>query len=210
MTTGGTTRVINNPAKTNGVLLTAVLSAMLLAMSHQREITDPNAWQPLIESDDVGFFYAQEHYTPHIGFDAKPVILSRETLDETQLDNPMCDYGKEDQKAIENVDVLDDYRMAMIKFMDNKINIAGSMIMRLLRKYKLSLEVEVFYHYGYTSSDHDVALLAWKEKEVRHDLLLRPTSLVQALGGDEEVTSFAGTHKATDWVPYSHQSNASY
>ena len=42
-------------------------------------------------------------------------------------------------------------------------------------------------------------LLAWKEK-VRHDLI-RPTSLVQALG-DEEVTSFAGMHKAKDWVPY--------
>jgi hypothetical protein len=63
----------------------------------------------------------------------------------------------------------------------------------------LSLEAQVFYHYGYTSSEHDVVLLAWKEK-VRHDLI-RPTSLVQALG-DEEVTSFAGMHKAKDWAPY--------
>ena len=34
-------------------------------------------------------------------------------------------------------------------FMDNKINIAGGMIMRLRGKYKLSLEAQVFYHYGY-------------------------------------------------------------
>jgi hypothetical protein len=163
------------------------------------EITVPNAWQPLIESDDMGFFYAQEHVTPHIGFDAKPVILSRETLDETQLEKPMYNYEKEVEDAIANVAELDDYKMAMIKFMDNKINIAGGMIMRLRGKYKLSLEAQVFYHYGYTSSEHDVVLLAWKEK-VRHDLI-RPTSLVQALG-DKEVTSFAGTHKAKDWVPY--------
>lgn len=32
------------------------------------EATDPTAWQPLVESKELGFFYAQEHVTPHIGF----------------------------------------------------------------------------------------------------------------------------------------------
>ena len=90
-------------------------------------------------------------------------------------------------KVIANVANLDEYEIAMIKFMGNKINIAGGMIMGLRGKYKLSLEAQVFYHYGYTSSEHDAVLMAWKEK-VRHDLI-RPTSLVQALG-DEEVTPF--------------------
>jgi hypothetical protein len=163
------------------------------------EITDPNAWQPLIESDDLGFFYTQEHVTPHIGFNAKPVILTRAELDGLELDEPNYDYEEEVARAIENVANLDDYKKTMIKFMDNKINIAGGMIMRLRGKYHLSLEAQVFYHYGYTSAEHDVVLLAWKEK-VRHDLI-RPTSLVQDLG-DEEVTSFVGTHKAKDWVPF--------
>ena len=115
----------------------------------------------------------------------------------------------------------------MVEFMDNKINIAGGMIMRLrgmsfyyetnqailysfhidffffsiylLGAYDLSLEAQVFYHYGYTSTELDVVILAWKEK-VRHDLI-RPTTLVQALG-DRQVQSFAGTHLARDWVPY--------
>jgi len=64
----------------------------------------------------------------------------------------------------------------MMKFMDNKINIAGGMIMHLRGKHKLSLEAQVFYHYGYTSSEHGAVLLASKEK-VRHDRI-RPTSLV--------------------------------
>jgi hypothetical protein len=48
------------------------------------------------------------------------------------------------------------------------------------------------------SAELDVVILAWKEK-VKWDLI-RPTSVVQALG-DELVDSFAGTHKARDWVP---------
>jgi len=87
----------------------------------------------------------------------------------------------------------------MIRFMDNKINIAGGMIMRLRGKYNLSLEAQVFYHYGYTSSEIDVVLLAWREKILRDRV--RPTSLVQALG-DVEVESYAGTHPARDWHPF--------
>jgi hypothetical protein len=163
------------------------------------EITYPHAWQPLIESTDLGCFYAQEHATPHIGFKAKPVILTRDELDAKELDAPNFDYIQEVADVITNVANLDDYKKTMISFMDNKINIDVGMIMRLRGKYSLSLEAQVFYHYGYTSSEHDVVLLAWKEK-VRHDLI-RPTSIVRALR-DEVVTSFAGTHKAKDWAPY--------
>ena len=163
------------------------------------EISDPTAWQPLIESNDLGFFYAQEHVTPHIGFHATPVILTPNELFATKLADPNYNITEETEKAIDNVANLDEYKKTMIKFMDNKSNIAGGMLMRLRGKYKLSLEAQVFYHYGYASSEHDVVLLAWKEK-IRHDLI-RPTSVVQALG-EEMVTSFAGTHEAKDWVPF--------
>ena len=163
------------------------------------EVTNPTAWQPLIESDDLGFFYAQEHVTPHIGFNAKPVILTRDEIDATKLNDPNYDYEAEATIAIDNVANLTDYKKTMIRFMDNKINIAGGMIMRLRGKYELSLEAQVFYHYGYTSSEHDVVLLAWKEK-VRHDKI-RPTSVIQSYG-NKFVTSFNGILKANDWVPF--------
>lgn len=163
------------------------------------EITKPDAWQPLIDSDELGFFQAQEHVTPHIGFHAQPVILTRDALNAKELNDPHYSYETEVKMAISHAANLTDYKKVMIKFMDNKINIAGGMIMRLRGKYRLSLEAQVFYHYGYTSSEHDAVLLSWKEK-VRHDRI-RPTSLVQALG-DQEVTSFAGTHSAKDWVPF--------
>ena len=164
-------------------------------------IRKKDKWQPLIESDDLGFFYAQEHVTPHIGFYAKPAVVTREEINSRQLDDPMYDYKEEVELAINRVEALasDGFQRDMVSFMDNKINIAGGMIMRLRGKYNLSLEAQVFYHYGYTSTELDVVILAWKEK-VRHDAI-RPTSLVQALG-EESVTSFAGVHLARDWVPF--------
>ena len=164
------------------------------------KVSNSTAWQPLIESNDIGFFFAQEHVTPHIGFHAKPVVLTREELNERKLSPPDYDYEIEVQAAIEHtVDLASDpYKTEMVKFLDNKINLAGGLMKRLRAAYNLSLEAQVFYHYGYASAEHDVVLLSWKEK-IRHDRI-RPTSLVQALG-DTEIQSFAGTHKAKDWVP---------
>mmetsp|Transcript_12974 Transcript_12974/g.31623 ORF Transcript_12974/g.31623 Transcript_12974/m.31623 type:complete len:547 (+) Transcript_12974:209-1849(+) len=161
------------------------------------ELVDTAAWQPLIDSDGLGFFYAQEHVTPHIGFQAKPVILSRADLDAKKLDAPNYDYEVEIDMTLERTANLSNYQETMIKFMDNKINIAGGMIMRLRGKYALSLEAQVFYHYGYTSSEHDAVLLAWKEK-IRHDRI-RPTSIIRHLRGDDNITSFGETYKAKDW-----------
>lgn len=48
----------------------------------------PYRWQPLIESNDLGFFYAQEHVTPHIGEKAKPAVLTRTEIDARTLDDP--------------------------------------------------------------------------------------------------------------------------
>jgi hypothetical protein len=166
------------------------------------KVTNPVKWQPLIESDGNGFFYAQEHVTPHIGTKVTPVILTQEEFDNRILKDPNYDYDDEAVEAVKKVKELrtSPYWRDMVRFMDNKSNISGGMIKRLREKYDLSLESQVFYHYGYTSAEIDVVILAWKEKV--HWDLIRPTSVVQALG-DTEVDSFAGLkHAARDWVPY--------
>jgi len=174
-------------------------------------IIDPEAWQPLTESDDLGFFYAQEHVTPHIGFHARPAILTREEMDELRCPSPAYNYSFEVKFAINNVANLDDRKRSMVEFMDNKSTIAGGMINQLRTKYKLSLEAQVFFRVGYTSSEYDAILLAWKEK-ILHDRI-RPTSVVQAYGNktiisdsDKEskcTTSDSGRDcKCKDWVPH--------
>ena len=89
------------------------------------EVTDSTAWQPLIKSDNLGFFSPQEHVMPHIGFNVKPVIVSPDALAARQLNDPNYDYSQEASDAIMNVTDLDDYKKTIIGFMDNKINIAG-------------------------------------------------------------------------------------
>jgi hypothetical protein len=54
------------------------------------------------------------------------------------------------------------------------------MIFRLRERFELSIEAQVFYHYGYTSSELDTVILSWKEK-INYDLV-RPTSLVRKRG----------------------------
>lgn len=134
---------------------------------------------------------------------AKPAVLNRAEINAKVLEDPQHDYTAEVLAALVQVEKLDDsaeglHKKNMVMFMDNKINIAGGMIMQLREKYNLSLEAQVFYHYGYASTELDVVILSWKEK-IRWDRI-RPTSLVQLLG-DLQVTSFAGTHDAKDWVP---------
>jgi hypothetical protein len=116
------------------------------------KLTDPESWQPLIESDSLGFFYAQEHVTPHIGTKAVPVILDPDEIAAREIPDPEYDYAQETRDAINRVANLTPFQRDAISFMDNKINIAGGMIMRLRAKYNLSLEAQVFYHYGYTVS----------------------------------------------------------
>jgi len=90
---GGTTRVVIHPPE---VTRPCTANCRPFSDTHGYvpknspwEITNPHAWwQPVIESDDKGFFYAQEHVTPHIGFDVKPVILTRDELDKIKLDDP--------------------------------------------------------------------------------------------------------------------------
>ena len=91
-------------------------------------VTEWEKWQPLIESDENGFFYAQEHVTPHIGFTAKPAVLTRTQIDARNAPDPMYDYDKETQDVIDRVAQLTPFQRDMIAFNDNKINIAGGMM----------------------------------------------------------------------------------
>ena len=164
------------------------------------EVTVDDAWQPLIEHDDKGFFYVQEHVTPHIGFTATPYVLDRSGIDARTLADPGYDYSSETDDVIDTVGSLNDMQTVAIEFMDNKINLAGDLIMRLREFYSLSLEAQVFYHYGYTSVELDTVLLAWKEK-INHDLI-RTTTKVQARGADQILSYDGSTINAYDWHAY--------
>jgi hypothetical protein len=169
-------------------------------------MVDDTKWQPLLESNDLGFFHAQEHVTPHIGFQVKPLIFTRTEMDqlpELRLEAPVYEYNEETDKVISECSSLDDVKKSKITFFDRKLEIAAGLLLRFRGDKRWSLEAQIFYSLGYTSAEHDAVLLAWKEK-INHDLV-RPTSLVH-MRGDTPVKSYLGdsdfTHKASDWHPY--------
>lgn len=79
------------------------------------EITVPTAWQPLTENDGKYFFYTQGHVTPHIGYIAKPVILSSEEIQKRELCDPNYEHEHETDLVIEGVADLDDMQKVMIE-----------------------------------------------------------------------------------------------
>uniref|UniRef100_A0A7S1ZRM1 Vanadium-dependent haloperoxidase NapH1-like second helical-bundle domain-containing protein n=1 Tax=Trieres chinensis TaxID=1514140 RepID=A0A7S1ZRM1_TRICV len=172
-------------------------------------------YQPLIEDNEKGFVFAQAHVTPHIGYNVEleivrePIFCANEFSDAVVrgLDDPKYDYKEEAEEAIEQVRLTgeSDVRKIAVEFFDNKINLAGGLIMRLRSDFLLSLEEQLMYHVGYTTIEHDSVVLAWREK-VEHDLI-RPTTVVQRMG-DKTINSYRGPFMGTgdmsarDWHPY--------
>jgi len=58
--------------------------------------------------------------TPHIGYKAKPIVLTRDQLDARKLDDPDYDYVAETLKAIDNVANIDDKKKALIGFFNSQ------------------------------------------------------------------------------------------
>jgi hypothetical protein len=172
---------------------------------------DPTRWQPLLEHNGHGFVVAQGHVTPHISEVPLQIfqepLFTRQDIDSRVLPNPDYNLADEADVAIKEVRRTgkNDFRKTAVEFFDNKINLAGGLIVRLREEYRMSLEQQLMYHVGYTTVEHDSIVLAWKEK-IKHDLI-RPTTVVQSMG-NQDIFSYKGPFegsgrlKARDWQPY--------
>jgi len=167
---------------------------------------DDEKWQPLIEDNDIGFVYAQEHVTPQAGI-VPPMVVPAEWLQREAAD-PAYDYEVEDRKVIERVASLanDQLRKAQVEVLDDKTRILGGVLRSLTEKYPyLSHEQYVHFIMGYTAVEHDAVAVTWKEK-VRHNRI-RPTSRVRNMdyvdGKPQEVDWHNGEKvPTTTWTPY--------
>ena len=147
-------------------------------------------YQPLLENNERGFEFAQSHVTPHIGHRVKPIIFREPIFSAEEINmrasipEPEYDLDEEADLAIEQVRQTgeSDFRKIMVEFMDNKINLAGGLIMRVRQEFSLSLEEQLMYHVGYTTAEHDSIVLAWREKV--HRERVRPTTSMQSPGNE--------------------------
>ena len=100
----------------------------------------------------------------------------------------------------------DDLKKAEIEFFDSKFTSLLPMQIDWAIKSGFSSFDFWFYDMILVTSMYDATMLAWREKV--HYNAVRPTTVVHALKGEEEVETYAGPYagstmiKANDWQPY--------
>lgn len=166
-------------------------------------------WQPLLEDNDRGFFYYQEHVTPHIGTTAAFRYLpeSERTTRVAAVPTYTSNRRREMRAVADRMAALDDIKKMQVEAFDNKVLIANSVFGAFLGKvlndgYQdaelgqpglvLSYERLVHFIAGYIATEYDSVIIAWKEK-VKYDLI-RPTSTIKRWQGGEKVI--------TTWAPF--------
>mmetsp|Transcript_27820 Transcript_27820/g.47290 ORF Transcript_27820/g.47290 Transcript_27820/m.47290 type:complete len:563 (+) Transcript_27820:224-1912(+) len=156
-------------------------------------------WEPLLEDNGKGFFYRQEHITPHIGSRAKFRYLSEADRDLRVASDPGYSNKRlsESLQVIELMSNLDDTAKVEVEVFDDKLIVADAIFNSFIGKligsgfndlefpttdptHFVSLERFVNFVSGILASELDAVIIAWKEK-VNHDLV-RPTSIIKKLG----------------------------
>ncbi|CAM9184717.1 unnamed protein product, partial [Laminaria digitata] len=180
------------------------------------KLTKTSRWQPLIESNGLGFLSTQEHVTPHIGVTARffgfNSLADEDAFASRQLAQPeyKSRYEEVAQEALDESTITadDPFKQAAISFFDNKI---GSLLplktlyfierpdtFSAMDFYRLTVAAQLAIYNG--------VVLSWREK-IRHDLP-RPPTVVRDKLGDTLVEAYAGpgegvqTIKASEWEPF--------
>ncbi|CAM9150528.1 unnamed protein product [Ectocarpus sp. 8 AP-2014] len=172
-------------------------------------------WQPLMESNGLGYVNSQVHVTPHIGVTGRffgfNTAEDEEAWGARTLDRPPYQdrYDEAAREVLEasTVAAYDPAKLFAISLFDNKFNSLPPLkIVYFFDRGDLSLMDFLELSVKSQLAIYNSVLLAWREK-VRHDAP-RPTSVIRNELGDELVDAYAGpdigvqTIKASEWEPY--------
>ena len=166
----------------------------------------PKRWKPLLEDNEKGFFYFQQHVVPHIGQLAKFRGLPENDRTTRVASNPSYSGNRKDEAAevIALMAQLDDTKKMQVEVFDDKLLVALQVIASFVGKTALSnyqdndlgkpgvvLSYERLVHFIMTHdiAEYDAVVIAWKEK-VNYDLV-RPTSIIKDYGN----------YPITTWAP---------
>jgi len=167
-------------------------------------------WQPLLEDDGRGFFYHQEHVTPHIGTLGKFRFLPEAERATRNAPPPGYSASRFDEsmEVLLRMQGLDDVKKLQVEAFDNKLLVANVIVQSFFNKvltdayvdtqlgnpgFVLTFDRLVHFVLGYTSAEYDAVIIAWKEK-VSHNLI-RPTSVIKRW------SFFGGTAYVNTWAP---------
>merc|ERR1719471_1136011 len=145
------------------------------------EIKDPKRWQPLIETNQLGFVFTQEHVTAQLS--QMDLIIGDEDMRARRTPDPQLDYKAEMELVYETMNDFskDDERITKTKIMDNKLAVLIAFMNAIDEVKPWTLESAALYFAMFVTAEHDALIMAWKEK-LQWDLI-RPTSVSMMMGG---------------------------
>jgi hypothetical protein len=161
------------------------------------ETLDLMSWVPHLETNGRGMVSSTGHITPHFGAMDTLIVDKQEHLSTHGISNtyPTDNAGMKAKLKTTMDRVARTVQTAggreIVQFFDNKINLAGGMIMRMRERFSMSFEEQVYYHVGYTTAEYDSVVFAWRAK-LSNDRA-RPTALVNS-----EQFGYAGTIQSFD------------
>jgi len=168
-------------------------------------------YKPVVDSNGLGYLTGQGFITPHIGnvklsFLTEP-YFSKEEVESRVTPPPHYDYEKEARRAIKSVKKTgtSEKRKMLSEIFDDKIRLAGVLLLQLLNKYSVGYEETLFLAAGVTLVEYESIVLTWREK-IRHDTV-RPITFIKEWGL-KKIDSWKGPFQSTgemnakDWVSY--------
>jgi hypothetical protein len=173
-----------------------------------KNIPDPLYWEPLLESNAMGYFVRQEHVTPHAGFTGRLYGLTTEEYASFSSPLPDHDYCFESEFVLDNTNELatSDRLKMEVELFDSKFTSLLPMLISWSFQSRVS-QFDFWYNDMVSvTSFYAVTMLAWRDKVLFN--LIRPTTIVHAIEGENYVTTYAGpfegskTIQGKDWHPY--------
>ena len=166
-------------------------------------------WEPLLESDGNGYFTKQEHVTPFAGFTARLYGMTTSEYESFTIPEPDYDYCQEARFVLSETKKMskNDMKKVEIEVFDSKFTSILPMQIFWSIENGVSLFEFWFMDMALVTAMYDATILVWREKVVHN--AVRPTTVVHALKGDEEIETYAGPFvggaemiKGFDWLPY--------
>ena len=151
-------------------------------------------WQPLLESDDLGFLYYHEHSVPHAGYTAKSFLFDNDEFCE-RSSNFQKNFGPDDydyeiemELAINKLRDLTEIQKMEIEYFDNKLTSLVPFFNQIVTRIGILADSFESVASGLMEflSFYEATIAVWKEK-VDFDRI-RPNTAIQNLLSGVEIT----------------------
>mmetsp|Transcript_63691 Transcript_63691/g.101352 ORF Transcript_63691/g.101352 Transcript_63691/m.101352 type:complete len:545 (-) Transcript_63691:76-1710(-) len=184
----------------NGMSCTANCNRYSDYTGYQPKRNDPHRWQPLQEFNGKGFSYHYDHVVPQIGPNAKLMFSSREQINRRKASDPKYDYKTEARKVVERLANLaeDDRQKMLVEWFDNKLRIAGGILLALDAELGWTYEQRTLHMAGFGLTEYEAVVIAWNEKR-RWDLV-RPTTLIKKGVAGDSISTYGGPYQGLQTI----------